>query len=262
MKNRIGKIGFIWLMILSINMQQSCKYTMDKKFDTITDRKRALNFYAKKAQETGGAKRESYWIKYFRAFPRDFRTFFQLHCRCYDDTMYLDRTPYSHKFSYNPWGNFHPTVKVVPTIEDIPKDPPAKLKFPEFKVWSYNNYDAVLSEVQKYVPKDIYYRKLISVGTGGFWDSDDITELLLHIMGLVFQDTALSVKILEEKTDDEIASFWFFLYDGPHPTHPDKNKWRNELQDRISKLSPRVAKQMERAYEAVLAEWAGEPEGY
>lgn len=235
----------------------SQKAYQDMKIETITDRRRLMNNYAQKLQETNNKIKEINCINFFRVFPRDFRTFFKLHHRVYDDTIYFDRIESSYIFSHNPWGDFHLVDKVVPTKEDIPQDPPSKLNLPPFGVWCYNDYNDVLDEVQQYIPAEIYYKKMISVGMGGFWDSDDVSSLSGHLMGLMFQNTELAVKVLENYTDNEIASFWFFLYDGPHPRHPDKTEWKNELYGRIEKLSPRVAKQMQRAYEAVLERFSG-----
>lgn len=228
----------------------------DMKIETLEDRMRAMNYYAKKLQENQGKEKQINCINFFRVFPSDFRTFFKLFHRVYDDTIYFDRIGSSYIFSHNPWGDFHPIEKVVPTKEDIPKEPPAKLNFPDFKVWCYNNENDILDEVQPYIQEEIYYKKMISVGMGGFWDSDSVTFLIWHITGLMFQNTKLATKILSSYTDDEIASFWFFLFDGPAPSHPDKVKWKNELYDKIQKINPRVAKQIERAYEAVLARFS------
>jgi hypothetical protein len=131
MKKRIKFMIAIGVIIIGIGIffqrWYNQKAYQDMKIETITDRRRLMNNYAQKLQETSNKIKKINCINFFRVFPRDFRTFFKLHHRVYDDTIYFDRIESSYIFSHNPWGDFHPVEKVVPTKEDIPQDPPSKL---------------------------------------------------------------------------------------------------------------------------------------
>jgi len=218
---------------------------------------------------------DKYLLLYFRAFPGDFETFFRMIYLGFDkDTLY-DTSP-SYIFSYNPWSSFHPIQKKVDSEEELPKEKVSrknrkyfnefskkyKGEFEEYKreLTPYTiplepvhkrMYD-ILYEVQKVVPDSIYYDKMLSLGIGGFWDADDIGFIKVHSMVLLYEDLELAVNILDKKTDDEIASFWFFLYDGPHPKNYQEAY--NKTYEQLQALNPRVAALMKKAYAHLLAQ--------
>ena len=65
------------------------------------------------------------------------------------------------------------------------------------------------------MPASVYYEKLLSLGVDGFWDAADVDSLGYILCYLVRDDLLLAVQVLEKKSDDEIASFWYFLHDDP-----------------------------------------------
>jgi len=93
---------------------------------------------------------------------------------------------------------------------------------------------------------------MISLGIGGFWDADAIEFMHLHLLGPLFQNTPLAINILKNKTDDEIALFFCFLFDGPHPEN-----YQSEfegLHTSVEGINPRVAALMKKAYAHLLAQ--------
>jgi hypothetical protein len=254
---------FIWVMVLFF--QQACTQNIDysdEKFETLIDREYALLKYAKKAQESKGEKRKKYLIKYFKAFPSDFETFFKINHKYYKDTMYSVGNPWDYAFAHNPWGKFYPVEEVVKTEAEVPKEKvSARFKNVEANLEAYEeayikwideewggDYTTPFYEIKKIMPLEIYYRKMISVGIGGFSDGEDWYH---HKLGPT-DDNPLYIKLLEERTDDELASIFYFKYDGPHPSnYQEYYEYKYQV---ISKLSPRVAELMKKAYERLLSE--------
>lgn len=261
-KKKLNGIMIIVVLGVGLSLQQGCIHEgdySDEQFDTIIDRDLALQEYARKAEKSTGEKKKKYLIKFFKAFPRDFKTYFKLnHNTCYGDTLYTIQQPYGYVFSHNPWGKFYPKEKIVNSMDEIPKEK-TSFRFSKDVInayygtlyknnWLYTDYNRdILEEVEKVVPAEIYYRKMISVCIGGFSDEEEYFYKLASL-----EDDMLFVKILEERTDDEIASYFYFGYDGPHPDNFQKHY--DYRYQKISAISARVAELMKKAYTRLLSE--------
>lgn len=198
------------------------------------------------------------------------------HGTFYGDTMYFVVSDPENKHVYkeydlynyisNPWGTFHPKVKYVKSEEEIPKEPISpRLQevYDNLKAYCHAYYDSIMvhNELPKIIPPEILGRKVISVrigGGGGF--ADRIFEFYL----CCDIDEALFIKLLEERTDDEIASYYYAVYVGSYVL---STEYQQENYDILSieyqenyectkLLSPRLAAQMKRAYERVLHDLA------
>lgn len=115
----------------------------------------------------------------------------------------------------------------------------------------------ILSSLREVIPENEYFKKLIGVGIGGFWNADNVGALSRHLRELVPENVDLSIKVLGEYDEKSVRSFWYFLYDGPHPEHPAKRKHFEELHPRVRDLNPEVAEQLKLAYEQLLSEYDG-----
>ncbi|MCY3713095.1 MAG: hypothetical protein OXH02_07385 [Gemmatimonadetes bacterium] len=112
----------------------------------------------------------------------------------------------------------------------------------------------ILPSLREIIPENEYYEKLIGVGIGGFWNADNVGALSHHLWQLIPENITLSIRVLEEYEEKEIRSFWYFLYDGPHPEHPFNRKHYEELYPRIRDNNPHIAEQLKQAYEQLLSE--------
>jgi hypothetical protein len=65
------------------------------------------------------------------------------------------------------------------------------------------------------INKTMYYEKLIKIGLNGFWESDGVGDLQVLIRKKINEDTHLSFKLLSELSQDEVYSFFKFIFDGP-----------------------------------------------
>ncbi len=103
------------------------------------------------------------------------------------------------------------------------------------------------------VPKRDYYRKLIKIGTGGKRAGykitlSAVTLIKSFIQNEFFENPALAADVLEEFSDTEIESFFFFFFDAPHPVWKSIPK---ELMP-IKKINPRVFMLMKSGLEKAL----------
>lgn len=80
------------------------------------------------------------------------------------------------------------------------------------------------------VDKEKYYKKLISLGINGHWQADAVNYLQHWTLKKVKENLPLTIATLENYSDEEIKSFWYFLFDGHHPSETipiDISKVRN-----------------------------------
>ena len=247
---------------LGVIYARACKHTYkDMVFINHVDQYLALHEYERLAGASEGKEKEHYLRLFFNALPRDFATFFKMTHHCIEgniikygfrgDTYYTIYT--DHWIYHNPWGRFHLKLKSECTVEEIPVLPISG-KFPRPKERNGFMFLELPYEVQGVVPTEIYYEKLLSLGVDGFWDADDVAFLSMHISVLLYEDLHLSAEVLEKKSDDEIASFWYFLYDGPHPGHGYNRGLYENMFEKFTTLSPRIASLMKKAYDHLLSE--------
>ncbi|MHB9147647.1 MAG: hypothetical protein ACYC2U_04405 [Candidatus Amoebophilus sp.] len=235
----------------------------DIEFNTHLDRKIFLSYYGKKAIQSTGKKREKYLKLYFRGLPRDFETFFKtVNSNCYRDTLYIIDDHISINYSHNCWSVFYPKYRFVKSKEEIPRDKISMKSQQYMNILQYNDFDNIdihlfdiRDELIKIIPDSIYYEKIVSLAIGGFWDSDEILSLQMQAIGL--NNIDLLMHILNQKTDEEIASFWFFRYDGP--PHPVLLNIKDSFYKKIKETNPRIAKLMSKGYKALLSEWKNIP---
>ena len=255
-------VGLLIVIALAACTMSPPKYphSINMHFDTITDQRLALNYYAEKTKSSkNDVEKAKYLRLFFEAFPKDFETFFQItYEESRGDIFYTVGTQ-SYVFSNNPWGPFYPIEVVVKTDREIPKEEEASGKFPKLSIRYYNYYDTlkengILKELASVIPQEVLYKKLLAIGIGGFWDADDVGFFQLHLHGLVYRNKPLAVEVLSHKKDREIASFFYFLYDGPHPDHPHTKESYKALYESLSKLDPRIAFLLKVAYEKLLSE--------
>lgn len=245
------------LLLLGIIACQENEY-VDMSFNTYIKRRLFLSEYGCKAKQSKEEDRKKYLIAYFNALPRDFETLFKIiKNNCYKDIIYTVRRPWSYRFSHNPWGKFHPVNKIVQSKEEIPREHISNSNAQYLKnhpaLGNYMNFLEILPELEKIIPDTIYYEKMIGLGIGGFWDADDIGFTQLHLKDLAFfHNEELAMHILDKKTDDEIASFFYFLYDGPHP---ENHRSSYEIEYRhLNTYNPRIAELLKKAYTQLLSE--------
>ncbi len=289
--------------------------------------------YAKKAKESTGGTRKKYLIKYFKAYPSDFKTWVKIHFgKAYDregneiftgvfyrDVYYIlandyesssqnsDLIPMKLGYLTNPWGNFNPTIKYVKSMDKIPKEPISK-KFKEvyddlriyYEAYGYNYDDEdfeciydpksgemigvydynknceislmIRNELPKIIPLEILLRKVIFIGIGKNTNPYFIQGNYINkTMGFTFEfPTDISLlaegekeetfkklaRILESRTDDEIASFYYGLYfdcECSCDQYELNQRYKFEYK-KMQEINPRIANQIKRAYEKLYTQ--------
>jgi hypothetical protein len=254
------------MMCLSNQQCNEIDYS-DEKFESYSDQQLALTYYAKKAYESKGEERKTYLIKYFKAYPNSFENNFKVKfagtipddlkdwqiTRCYGNTLYGVKTGWIINFSRNPfYGTFYPEEKVVQSREEVPLYPVSD-RFKEVAVeesgyYAYTEEIAAMieEEMPSVIPVDILYKKRINCIIGGFQDEYGFEYMIGKI-----EFKNIYRKILEEYTDDQIASHYYYCCDVPHP---DKEEEYVKTYNEIYAYSSRLAEQFKRAYTCILEE--------
>jgi len=102
----------------------------------------------------------------------------------------------------------------------------------------------------KHVDKEQHYNKCIDICIGGKWEGDNI-GYGFGIGAKLEYDTKTIVLIIAKRTDKEIKSVFYFIYDGPHPE--PWGKYEEATYQKISHINSKVAELMKQAYEELLA---------
>ncbi len=61
------------------------------------------------------------------------------------------------------------------------------------------------------------FNKWINISINGKWDADAVNYFQHRLIEKVLQNVDLTHKILKDRTDEKIESFFIFFFDGPHP---------------------------------------------
>ncbi len=64
----------------------------------------------------------------------------------------------------------------------------------------------------------LYYKKIVSIAIGGHWDADAVDAFQEGLRKRVLRKQDLVVYLLNELPDKKIKSFWYFYFDGVHPS--------------------------------------------
>ncbi|MEP7147793.1 MAG: hypothetical protein ABI857_02825 [Acidobacteriota bacterium] len=91
-------------------------------------------------------------------------------------------------------------------------------------------------------------RKIISIGINGKWDADAVGLFQDLALKAVKTNTVAARQMLDALPEKEASSFWYFLFDGPHPEDKQKRANFAAIQDLLgpkSKQSELLEKQFE-----------------
>lgn len=99
-----------------------------------------------------------------------------------------------------------------------------------------------------------FVTRLIGLALHGTWEADGVGYLSFNLLTHLSNSLPQYVEQLSAYSDTEILSFWYFLYDGPHPDDPEFQRIFQELYSQCKTLNPRVAGLMRQAYEKLLSE--------
>lgn len=117
----------------------------------------------------------------------------------------------------------------------------------------YDDYGQIIDYEPRYVEKQDYIEKLISLSIRGTWQSDNVAHLQNKVNELFFKNPIRFIEILKQKRKLEIESFWVFFFDGPHPENQQEmyNKVISSLAESDSTMVPMA----QGAYMKVKEDW-------
>ena len=106
------------------------------------------------------------------------------------------------------------------------------------------------------ISKDEYYDKYVSINIGGNWQADNIREAFYFVDRLQ-NDTKAASASLSKRTDEEVKSVFYFIFDGPHPKNDTNKRVYDSLLPKVSQQDERLGKLLKEAYHDLMEEFDG-----
>jgi len=80
-----------------------------------------------------------------------------------------------------------------------------------------------------------YINRLIDISIGGYWYWDAVSYFWSGLDDKLRNNPVSFLEELQNRTDEEIESFWFFYFDGPHPPDeiPEHLRFVKEYDQRV-----------------------------
>ena len=116
----------------------------------------------------------------------------------------------------------------------------------------YNHLVNVFYKLDNIINKDEFIKKIIDISVGARSECDAIAHFQYELRQMLPDNKKMFCALLSDYSDGEIFSFWYFLYDLPHP----KNliEYFEELHPQIKEIDKNIAGLMEKAFEQILSE--------
>jgi hypothetical protein len=108
---------------------------------------------------------------------------------------------------------------------------------------SFNNLSSI--------DKDDYYNKYINICIDGVWEGDNIAYGF-GIYNKLYDFPEDVLRVLRQRTDEEIRSVLHFLFDGPHPKNMKESY--EKMYSRIKPIDVKVSDLLEQEYNKLLVE--------
>lgn len=99
------------------------------------------------------------------------------------------------------------------------------------------------------------FDKLVQLSFEGKWEADAIGYFQHLLLERMKEQTSIVIDILSKYETEKIYSFWYFLFDGPHP-----GNYKNDvlqLHGEISQLQPQIANLLYQAYDDLISNYDG-----
>jgi hypothetical protein len=102
------------------------------------------------------------------------------------------------------------------------------------------------------IDKKLIFLKIIDITNDGHWDADAVGSFQSMIQNVIRDNLNLFLILLSERDAREISDFWYFYFDGPHPSNL---KGRYELlYPQVKAINANIARLMSQAFEKLLSE--------
>ncbi len=98
--------------------------------------------------------------------------------------------------------------------------------------------------------------KIVMIGVDGKYnDGSPVDMFNSPIIDLIKKNPIETKKILDGMSDEKAASFWYFLFDVPHPNDSENLNKVKELQDALGKET-KQSKLLDNQYKKLLIDWS------
>lgn len=111
----------------------------------------------------------------------------------------------------------------------------------------YSNYQTHIKYLFKEKQPDLL-NKCISLGINGKWEADAISAVQNFTRDLVIIYPNKTITLLEKYSENDIFSFWNFMFDGPHPDDKQNLKIYNTIHSEVEKINKEQSELIKLAY--------------
>ncbi len=98
-------------------------------------------------------------------------------------------------------------------------------------------------------------KKSLGIGINGRWEADGSALVQSSAFNLIKDHPNETKKILDALTDIKASSFWYFLFDGPHPGDKENVKKVELLQNVLGKNS-KQSKLLSEQHRKLVVDWS------
>lgn len=117
-------------------------------------------------------------------------------------------------------------------------------------------YDEALQYVDSFftlsvIDKEAHCNRIIDISLKGRWYADAVNYFQQGMREAFKKDVPLFSRLLSQRDDQAVKSFWYFYFDSPHPV----KKLPENLLDEVSRSDKRVASFMKNGLEEVQKAW-------
>jgi len=98
-------------------------------------------------------------------------------------------------------------------------------------------------------------KKSIDIGINGRWEADASALVQSFAFNLIKDNPNETKAILDTLPNSKASSFWYFMFDGPHPTDQENIKKVDLLRNLLGKDS-KQSKLLSEQYKKLLVDWS------
>ena len=102
------------------------------------------------------------------------------------------------------------------------------------------------------IPSNEYYSKYISIAIRGNWQADNISYFQSSLYNKINSNPKLTISLLEKYSQDDIKSFWHFIFDGSHPEDKQVRDSFEKIYNKINSLNKEMAETMKDEYAKLI----------
>ena len=103
----------------------------------------------------------------------------------------------------------------------------------------YEEHIKYLFQYENIISSEIFTEKIYSIAVNGLWEADAVGLFQVNLSQLIINKPNLFIKILTAKSENEVKSFWHFVFDGSSKNDVQNKDKFNNIYQKINSLDER-----------------------